>query len=86
MLRLRIEDILIEKGFKLNGTMPNLDILEEQGKSKYWLNKQLGMHYVSFKKMIENNTTSIKFDTLERLSKILEVPVGDLFEQYEDEI
>ena len=44
------------------------------------------MHYVSFKKMIENDTTSIKFDTLERLSKILEVPVGDLFEQYEDEI
>ena len=69
MLRLRIEDILIEKG-----------------KSKYWLCKQLSMHYVSFKKMIENDTTSIKFDTLERLSKILEVPVGDLFEQYEDEI
>lgn len=31
-----------------------LEILEEQGKSRYWLNQQLLMHYVSFKKMIEN--------------------------------
>lgn len=56
------------------------DILQEQGKSRYWLNKQLGMHYVSFKKMIENNTDSIRFETLDKLSTILNVPVGDLFE------
>lgn len=61
-----------------------IDILEEQGKSKYWLNKQLGMHYVSFKKMIENNTDSIRFDTLDRLSSILNVPVGELFEKVND--
>ena len=57
------------------------DILQEQGKSRYWLNKQLGMHYVSFKKMIENNTDSIRFETLDKLSTILNVPVGDLFEK-----
>ena len=57
-----------------------LDILEEQGKTKYWLCKRLEMHYVSFKKMVNNETTSIRFDTLARLSDILEVPVGDLFE------
>ncbi len=61
-----------------------IDILEEQGKSKYWLNKQLGMHYVSFKKMIENNTDSIRFDTLDRLSSILNVPIGELFEKIDD--
>lgn len=60
-----------------------LDILEERkqgGKkcSKYWLAKELNMHYVSFKKMINNETISIKFDTLDRLATILEVPVGDL--------
>ena len=38
------------------------------------------MHYVSFNKMVNNNTDSIRFDTLYGLSKILEVPVGDLFE------
>ena len=58
-----------------------IEILEEKGKTRYWLDKQLGMHYVSFKKMIENHTDSIRFDTLDNLSKILEVPVGDLFEK-----
>lgn len=61
-----------------------LEILEEQGKTRYWLNKQMGMHYVSFKNMIENKTDSIRFETLEKLSKFLNVPVGDLFEQSED--
>ena len=58
-----------------------LEILKEQGKSRYWLNKRMEMHYVSFKNMIENNTNSIRFETLDKLSSILNVPVGDLFEQ-----
>ena len=62
-----------------------LKILDEQNKTKYWLCKKMEMHYVSFKKMVENNTTSIRFDTLERLSKILNVPVGDLFVQTDDD-
>ncbi|MDD6155762.1 MAG: helix-turn-helix transcriptional regulator [Lachnospiraceae bacterium] len=66
MLKLRIEEILIE-----------------QNKSKYWLAKTLGMHYVSFKKMIENDTASIRFSTLDALCKALNVTVGDLF--YDDE-
>ena len=60
-----------------------LEILEEQGKTRYWLNKRMDMHYVSFKKMIENETSSIRFDTLEKLSTILEVPVGELFKTVE---
>lgn len=61
-----------------------LDILEEQGKTRYWLNKRMEMHYVSFKKLIENQTDSIHFDTLDKLSTLLEVPVGDLFEKTDD--
>ena len=57
------------------------EILEEQGKTRYWLNKRMDMHYVSFKKMIENQTDSIHFETLDKLSHILNVPIGDLFEQ-----
>ncbi len=59
------------------------EILEEQGKTKYWLCKKMGMHYVSFNKMVNNNTNSIRFETLTNLSNYLEVPVGDLF--YNDE-
>ncbi|MCH5249601.1 MAG: helix-turn-helix domain-containing protein [Lachnospiraceae bacterium] len=57
-----------------------LEILEEQGQTKYWLFKQMNMsNYNSFQKLIENKTSSIRFDTLIKLSQILEVPVGKLF-------
>ena len=58
-----------------------LEILEEQGKTRYWLNKRMEMHYVSFKKMIENQTDSIRFETLDKLSTLLNVHIGDLFEK-----
>ena len=61
-----------------------MEILEEQGKTRYWLNKRMNMHYVSFKKMIENDTDSIRFETLDKLSTLLQVPVGDLFVKTED--
>ena len=61
-------------------------ILKEQNKSKYWLFKKLEpMSYQNFNKIYTNSTSSIKFETIERLSKALEVPVGDLFiEENED--
>lgn len=62
-----------------------LEILEEQGKTKYWLAKKMEMHYVSFKKMVENNTDSIRFETLDKMSSLLDVPVGDLFEKINEE-
>ena len=62
-----------------------LEILEEQGKTRYWLNKRMDMHYVSFKKMIENQTDSIHFETLDKLSTLLNVPIGDLFEKTDDD-
>ena len=61
-----------------------LEILQEKGKTKYWLCKRMEMHYVSFNKMVNNETASIRFDTLSRLSNILEVPVGDLFEKTDE--
>ncbi len=38
-----------------------------------------------FQKMLENNTDSIRFDTIDRLAKALDVPVSDLFVQVSDE-
>ena len=61
-----------------------LDILEQQGKTKYWLCKRLEMHYVSFNKMVNNQTTSIRFDTLDRMATLLDVPASDLIEQVSD--
>ena len=55
-------------------------ILKEQGHTKYWLYKQMDLSYQNLSRIMNNETTSIHFDVLERLSKVLQVPVGDLFE------
>mgnify|MGYP002674081288 CR=1 FL=1 len=62
-----------------------LEILEEQKHTKYWLYKQMDLSYQNFNRMITNETTSIKFENIEKLSKILQCPIGDLFEIINDE-
>lgn len=58
-----------------------LEILEEQNHSKYWLYKQMGMSYQNFNKIVNNETSGIRFDNLDKISQLLGVPVGDLFYQ-----
>lgn len=59
------------------------DLLEEQKHTKYWLYKQMDLSYQNFNKMVMNETSSIKFENLEKLSKILNCSIGDLFEVYD---
>lgn len=61
-----------------------LDILSEQQHTKYWLYKQMEMSYQNFNRIVNNETSGIKFDNLDKISKILGVSVGDLFEQIDD--
>jgi len=61
-----------------------LDILEEQGHTKYWLYKQMDLSYQNFSRMVNNETKSIRFENIDALSRILGCPVGDLFEQSDD--
>lgn len=42
-----------------------LSMLEKHNKSKYWLWKQLGMSYQNFNRMVNNETKSIKYETLD---------------------
>ena len=62
-----------------------LDILQEQGHTKYWLYKQMDLSYQNFNRMVTNEISSIKFENLDRLTKILQCPIGDLFEFTDDE-
>lgn len=62
-----------------------LDILEEQGHTKYWLFKQMDLSYQNFNRMVKNETRSIRFENLDILSDILGCPVGDLFEKTDDD-
>ena len=61
-----------------------LDILEEKGKTKYWLYIQLGLSYQNFNKMVNNQTNGIKFENLQALCDILECTPNDLFVEYFD--
>ena len=57
-----------------------LEILEQQKHTKYWLYKQMDLSYQNFNKLVNNETSSIRFDNLEKLSKALNCSIGDLFE------
>ncbi len=63
-------------------TLRILEILKEKGKTKYWLNMQLGLSFQNFNNMVYNKTKSIKFENLEALCDILECTPNDLFKEY----
>ena len=58
-----------------------LEILAEQGKSKYWLFKRMGMTYQNFNKMVNNETFSIQYENIDKLCQLLDCEIGDLFER-----
>lgn len=62
-----------------------LEILNEQHHPKYWLYKQMDLSYQNFNRMITNQTSSIRFDNLEKLSQILNCSISELFEQLDDD-
>jgi len=55
-----------------------LRLLEEQGKTKYWLYKQLGMSYQNFNKMVNNETKSIRYENIETMCLLLNCTPNDL--------
>lgn len=56
-----------------------LELLDKMGKTKYWLNKQLGTSYNNFIKLVNNETKMIKLENIEALCQILECTPNDLF-------
>lgn len=61
-----------------------LRILEEQGKTKYWLYKQLGMSYQNFSIMVQNETKSIRYENIETMCLLLHCTPNVLFVITED--
>lgn len=56
-----------------------LRILEKQGRTKYWLYKQLGMSYQNFNRMANNETKSIRYENIETMCLLLNCTPNDLF-------
>lgn len=56
-----------------------LELLRQQGHTKYWLYIQLGMSYQNFNKMVNNQTASIRYENIEALCQILNCSPNELF-------
>ena len=56
-----------------------LSLLEENGKTKYWLYKRLGMSYQNFNKMVNNETSSIRYEVIEELCTLFQCTPSRLF-------
>ena len=61
-----------------------LELLQKNGKTKYWLYKQLGMSYQNFNKMVNNETKSIRYENIETLCLLFNCTPNELFEINED--
>ncbi len=61
-----------------------LELLQKNGKTKYWLYKQLGMSYQNFSKMVNNQTKSIKYENIETMCLLFNCTPNELFEITEE--
>lgn len=57
------------------------EILAEKNKSKYWFVKNMEGSYQSLSHLLNNETISIHFDTLDKLCDVLECTPADLFKR-----
>lgn len=55
------------------------EILEQQGKTPYWLGKQTGISQNNILKICNGETSTIRFDTVEKICKALNCSINDLF-------
>lgn len=55
-----------------------LSLLEQAGKSKYWLYKQMGMSYQNFSRMVNNQTASIRYENIEIICLTLHCTPNEL--------
>lgn len=62
-----------------NGIYKYKRITKRKSKTKYWLIKNMEGSYQSISHMMNNETTGIKFETIEKLCKLLECTPNDLF-------
>ena len=54
------------------------EILKEKKKSKYWFIKNMEGGYQSLSHLMNNETVSIRFETLEKMCDILDCEPGDI--------
>lgn len=56
------------------------EILKQQGKTPYWLGKKTGISQNNIGKICNGETSTIRFDTIEKICKTLNCSINDIFE------
>lgn len=56
------------------------DVLNRQNKTIYWLGKQTGISQNNITKICNGETSTIRFDTIEKICKALNCSINDIFE------
>lgn len=54
------------------------EILKEKNRSKYWFVKNMEGGYQALTRLMENQTSSIRFDTLEKMCDLFDCEIGDI--------
>ena len=54
------------------------ELLKKQKKSKYWFVKNMEGGYQSLIRLMNNETASIKFETLEKMCDIFDCEISDI--------
>lgn len=60
------------------------EILESKGKTPYWLGKQTGISQNNIGKICNGETSTIRFDTLEKICDALDCSIEELFSSDDD--
>lgn len=54
------------------------ELLKKQKKTKYWFVKNMEGCYQSLSRMMNNETNSIRFDTLEKMCDLFDCEIGEI--------
>ena len=54
-------------------------LLDEKGKTRYWIVKEMQTTYKTVNKICDNTLTGIQLETIEKLCNLLDCTPGDLF-------
>lgn len=54
-------------------------ILQTQGKTTFWLSREIGCDFQSLQRLINNQTSKISFSTMESICKALRCSPSDIF-------
>ena len=55
------------------------EILKQQGKTVYWLGKQTGISQNNISKICNCETSTIRFENLEKICKVLNCSINEVF-------